>query len=815
MTAYDFAITCMNIAQNFKTIYVMGCLGRPMTPGYKEQMYNHHEYNRRANKWKHIKAAESDRFGFDCVCLIKSVIWGWDGNLEDGGISYGSAGLPDIGTETIMSSTYCNDISTDMSNVQTGEILWCPGHVGVYLGCDRVAECTPAWRNCVQISTLRQTVSGYGKQKWRKHGKLKVLTYDGRQITRVPGIVCKSDASNLSSQDSGTVHASSASSTSSSSSVFVPRAQDSCVPDSLDPNWLHVSRGGKNSCLLRYHDTVLPNCVGYAWGRFMEILGRKPSLSTGNAEMWWPNTSDGYERGSSPRLGAVACWAKGAVGNNADGAGHVAIVEAINSDGSMIVSQSGYSRTWERRFWTETLHKAGNNWVGSRSGHWLNKYSFQGFIYNPITAAQKYIGSANIYKDKLSYFVEAAKSACTKSTPSSWLQSVKTKLDPITSNRWGGLSDQSLKFVLGCASEVDGLLGTVIPGATSRSGLVDTGVTENMGAWISGPANEVSCTPHPGDIIYARTSSVGHTGARDSDRIGIVVTIMSGKRFEYVYMSNGTCSSAELSFDSNLIAGYYRPKWRLVGANILNQVGISLTLSVYNEISGRDDAIIREIGYLNSRLEPSISSSAMRLSVINYTSGINALFLAWGGGASSSSSLASPTYSTPPEVSPDLLVDGLGTVERAIVSQLIGYGFNAAAVLGILANIKHESYPSFNVASKGDYRNGRPTSFGLCQWHNERGDAMKSYCLAHGGHWETNVNGQIAYLYYEITETYERRVMPYLEKAPNTVQGCMDAAEAWCRIFERPANPNKDSQTRRSSAEKYWKSCAIQLGAKI
>ena len=30
--------------------------------------------------------------------------------------------------------------------------------------------------------------------------------------------------------------------------------------------------------------SCLPNCVGYAWGRFYEITGKRPSLSKANAE---------------------------------------------------------------------------------------------------------------------------------------------------------------------------------------------------------------------------------------------------------------------------------------------------------------------------------------------------------------------------------------------------------------------------------------------------------------------------------------------------------------------------------------------------
>ena len=119
----------------------------------------------------------------------------------------------------------------------------------------------------------------------------------------------------------------------------------------------------------------LPNCTCYAWGRFYEILGRKPVLSLGNAEDWY-GKNDGYSRGSTPRLGAVICWRKGRAGYGGDGAGHVAVVEKIYSDGSILISQSGWRSA---RFWTSVVKK----------GYYRSGYVFQGFIYNPaVTGSQ-------------------------------------------------------------------------------------------------------------------------------------------------------------------------------------------------------------------------------------------------------------------------------------------------------------------------------------------------------------------------------------------------------------------------------------------
>lgn len=148
---------------------------------------------------------------------------------------------------------------------------------------------------------------------------------------------------------------------------YTPRLS---APGASDKNWLHTSKGGYNSCILISGKSCLPNCVGYAWGRWRELLGKAPALSRSNAENWWAY-GDGYKRGQTPKVGAVACWRKGKAGVASDGAGHVAIVEKIEGD-TITLSNSAYGGT---RFYL-TKMKKGNMSLGGT-------YVFQGFIYLP------------------------------------------------------------------------------------------------------------------------------------------------------------------------------------------------------------------------------------------------------------------------------------------------------------------------------------------------------------------------------------------------------------------------------------------------
>ena len=183
MKASEFVAKLKDVAQNYKTLYVMGCFGAPLTGGNVSRYCNNHAYNRQAARTKMIKAAANQNppvFGFDCVCLIKGILWGWNGDASKtyGGASYAVNGVPDIGADTMI--TKCKGVSTNFSNVEVGEALWCSGHIGVYIGGGLAVECSPAFDNDVQITAVKNmgTKSGYNARTWTKHGKLPYIEYD-------------------------------------------------------------------------------------------------------------------------------------------------------------------------------------------------------------------------------------------------------------------------------------------------------------------------------------------------------------------------------------------------------------------------------------------------------------------------------------------------------------------------------------------------------------------------------------------------------------------------------------------------------------
>lgn len=163
----------LDIANNYKTVYAYGMWGQVITNSIIDA-----KAKQKSTKWwytaariKKLKAlVGKGYFGFDCVCLIKSILWGWSGSTSkpNGGATYESNGVPDTNADGMIAK--CTNVSTDFSTIEIGEAVWLKGHIGIYIGDGLVVECTPAWKNNVQITKLSQ-------RNWVKHGKLPYIIY--------------------------------------------------------------------------------------------------------------------------------------------------------------------------------------------------------------------------------------------------------------------------------------------------------------------------------------------------------------------------------------------------------------------------------------------------------------------------------------------------------------------------------------------------------------------------------------------------------------------------------------------------------------
>ena len=188
MNNIEFVKRLVKIAKEYKTLYVMGCFGANMTEKNKARYTNNHKYNKTYARRKMILSADENTWGFDCVCLIKSVLWGFSGDKTKsyGGAKYESNGVPDINADTMI--TKCKNISSDFSKIEVGEAVWLKGHIGVYIGDGLCVECTPSWKNGVQITACNKNISGYKRRNWTKHGYLPYITYEAETKTDITEI---------------------------------------------------------------------------------------------------------------------------------------------------------------------------------------------------------------------------------------------------------------------------------------------------------------------------------------------------------------------------------------------------------------------------------------------------------------------------------------------------------------------------------------------------------------------------------------------------------------------------------------------------
>ena len=171
----SFVSKLCDIATKEKTVYAWGMFGSTITKSSvqgKAKQYPYWYTDRKISTvFAPLYGSKPSVWGFDCVGLIKGVLWGWRG--EDGktygGAIYGSNGVPDLSADATIRK--CLNVGTDFSSISVGEFLWMKGHCGVYIGNGQVVESSPKWKNGVQITAL-------SARNWLKHGKLPYVEYD-------------------------------------------------------------------------------------------------------------------------------------------------------------------------------------------------------------------------------------------------------------------------------------------------------------------------------------------------------------------------------------------------------------------------------------------------------------------------------------------------------------------------------------------------------------------------------------------------------------------------------------------------------------
>lgn len=158
------------------------------------------------------------------------------------------------------------------------------------------------------------------------------------------------------------------------------------APATWNPLFNNQNNGGLSWCIngnpTNPTNNVLANCVGWACGRFNQIYNiikktsgiKYPQLCCNAEDFWTVAPTLGLKRGQTPKAGAIMCWQ-----GDGDLAGHVCIVERVDSATQVYTSESGWQSAY---FWNATRYKADGNW-GCGYG-----YKFLGFIYNPACSGK-------------------------------------------------------------------------------------------------------------------------------------------------------------------------------------------------------------------------------------------------------------------------------------------------------------------------------------------------------------------------------------------------------------------------------------------
>ena len=171
-----------------KTVYMWGTFGQPVTESLIAGKARQYPSWYTSAKCAQLRALiGKGYFAFDCVGMIKGLMWGWTGSSGTyGGAVYKSNGVPDTSANGMIA--LCSGVSTNFSSIEPGEAVWIPGHIGIYIGNGEVIETTPAWENGTQTTKL-------SARKWEKHGKLPFINYI-REVVPTP-IVMKKTTENL------------------------------------------------------------------------------------------------------------------------------------------------------------------------------------------------------------------------------------------------------------------------------------------------------------------------------------------------------------------------------------------------------------------------------------------------------------------------------------------------------------------------------------------------------------------------------------------------------------------------------------------
>lgn len=172
-----------------KTAYLWGTFGAPVSDSLIRQKVKQYPARYSAARQQTLRKLNgTGTWAFDCVGLVKGILWGWDGDLSKtyGGGTYQANGVPDTTADGF--EAYCTDFSTDLSSVLPGELLFMPGHIGICIGNGKAAEAT--------LGTFGDgvVITEISTRGWVKHAKCGFIDYTEetrKEPNQIPEMILK------------------------------------------------------------------------------------------------------------------------------------------------------------------------------------------------------------------------------------------------------------------------------------------------------------------------------------------------------------------------------------------------------------------------------------------------------------------------------------------------------------------------------------------------------------------------------------------------------------------------------------------------
>lgn len=382
-----------------------------------------------------------------------------------------------------------------------------------------------------------------------------------------------------------------------------------------------------------------------------------------------------------------------------------------------------------------------------------------------------------------------------------------------TNTGWSAAFVSAIAKTIGCQ-------GTLIPDTYIVSSIAEKGVKNGMGSWIPGPfMTKSAVVPQKGDIAFFRNKQMSRHSEYDADYCSIVRSISVGQ-FETIGGDvDGKVAIRTINGADDRCIGFYRPLWN----NSQDATSIQNSLYAYGMYAAelrREDATIREIGYLNTKSDgynPSSNESKIKLGIINYTSFLSDLLIATGTikleEGESYSYMSTPVITNYSYADTSVFED-VSLIEsddaysspaaRQCVSAFKNKGYNSACACAASACIYHKS--GFDT-NKSILKSNTLKQYGIAGWTGERFQSMKKYC---GPNWQNDFTKQLEYIMVEVDSKFNKTIAPQFNKSRDTLDNCQKAVDIFLQYFDNKSDMNATKI--KATARAYYEKIIMKQG---